>query len=283
MLTLRLLGRPDGRYLAYVSQRGRTRYGVGSGVIVIRSVETGQERDLPSTVNPSRPFSALRWFPDGRSLLFRGRDTKGRRGLYQIDVQTGDVTPVVHIKSAALVRAAALSPDGKTLFYLMEAKATSLLMRDLGTGHEKVLYRADGYTSNLALSPDGRQLAFTTHDKVTRSVLLMVMSAAGGEPRELLRLQDRVTSLAWTPDRLEILFGRRGGTSLQEQTVELWRISAEGGEPQKLGLAMEGLRELRIHPDGKRIAFSAGESKAEIWVLENFLPKPETKAVRVEH
>jgi hypothetical protein len=41
---------------------------------------------------------------------------------------------------------------------------------------------------------------------------------------------------------------------------------------------MEGLRfirHVRVHPDGRRIAFTAGGVKLEIWVLENFLPKPE--------
>jgi hypothetical protein len=52
----------------------------------------------------------------------------------------------------------------------------------------------------------------------------------------------------------------------------VWRIPAEGGEPQKTELAMEGLRSLRFHPDGKRIAFSAGRQQYEVWVMENFLP-----------
>ena len=29
---------------------------------------------------------------------------------------------------------------------------------------------------------------------------------------------------------------------------------------------------LSIHPDGKRIAFTAGTDREEVWVLEDFLP-----------
>jgi len=29
---------------------------------------------------------------------------------------------------------------------------------------------------------------------------------------------------------------------------------------------------LAIHPDGRQIAFTAGEVKEEVWVMENFLP-----------
>ena len=54
----------------------------------------------------------------------------------------------------------------------------------------------------------------------------------------------------------------------------LWRISAEEGEPQVLALDLKGdqLNSLRFHPDGRRIAFIAGDHKEEVWVMENFLP-----------
>jgi hypothetical protein len=32
-----------------------------------------------------------------------------------------------------------------------------------------------------------------------------------------------------------------------------------------------------VHPDGRQIAFVAGENKAEIWVLEKSLPALNTK------
>ena len=35
---------------------------------------------------------------------------------------------------------------------------------------------------------------------------------------------------------------------------------------------MKGLRDLRVHPDGQRIVFDAGQIQHETWVLENFLP-----------
>ncbi len=38
---------------------------------------------------------------------------------------------------------------------------------------------------------------------------------------------------------------------------------------------MDLLINLRFHPDGQRIAFSAGEGKGEVWVMEGFLPDGE--------
>ena len=160
--------------------------------------------------------------------------------------------------------------------------AEQILVRDLRTGQdqERELYRAttlSSYIATIALSPDGQELAFVSNDQSTHSNVLAVMPTAGGEPRELLRLKEpefmySPEGLAWTPDGREVLFVKHLSYSPQDQRTELWRISAEGGKPRRLELAMEDLRSLRFHPDGRRIAFTTGQSKAEVWVLDNFLP-----------
>ena len=65
----------------------------------------------------------------------------------------------------------------------------------------------------------------------------------------------------------------------EKPEFELWRISVEGGEPQNLGLRIEARVPygLSVHPDGKRIVFTAGtERRTEVWVLKNFLPASNT-------
>ena len=56
----------------------------------------------------------------------------------------------------------------------------------------------------------------------------------------------------------------------------LWRVSAEGGDAQKLELDLDlavGMPGVRVHPDGRQLAFTSGQPyKLEIWALENFLP-----------
>jgi len=61
---------------------------------------------------------------------------------------------------------------------------------------------------------------------------------------------------------------------------DMWRISVEGGEGQKLDMKMARFLHMSIHPDGRHIAFSSfGRSLKypEVWVMENFLPKRTTK------
>ena len=123
---------------------------------------------------------------------------------------------------------------------------------------------------NLAVSPDGRALAFTVPKQATS---ILVIPTAGGEPRQVFQARmgelpvANYSGLAWTPDGRQLLFVRQRVPILQDNR-ELWAIAAEGGEPRPLGLAMTDLRALRIHPDGNRIAVAAGRDVFEVWALE---------------
>jgi len=112
---------------------------------------------------------------------------------------------------------------------------------------------------------------------------LMVVRA-DGEARELLRLKESENNygsrtIQWTPDGRYILFVKQAN---EKAPCELWRIPAEGGQAQNLGVAMEELDELRVHPDGRRLALMAGKKDAgEVWVMENFLPAAQNRKASV--
>jgi Tol biopolymer transport system component len=269
---------PDGKYLAYVSVRGLASVErVGSCVLVIRSVETGKERELPL-----KRRGNIRWSPDGRSILVYDYEEVGG-DLYLISAETGDITPVAQGKLGINIQDAELSLDRKQVFYLCQhrersAYTKSIVVHNLETGEEKELSRED--CLSLALSPDSQQLAFCSFH------VLHLMPTMGGEPRQLLRLppSERFPygiGPAWTPDGRYIIVAK--GRNLYQddpeadtrQLFELWRIPVEGGEVQKLGFAMKEAHELSIHPDGRQIAFTRPGALRlfEVWAMENFLPK----------
>jgi Tol biopolymer transport system component len=105
-----------------------------------------------------------------------------------------------------------------------------------------------------------------------------VAPAAGGESREVLRFSDEprpnaglVASrfqeglgLAWSPDQRYLFFVR-------PKISAIWRVPVAGGEAENIGV---NGRQLRVHPDGRRIAFdSVVDPRSEVWALENFLPR----------
>ena len=73
-------------------------------------------------------------------------------------------------------------------------------------------------------------------------------------------------AMAWTPDSRHLVYAP---TRLGEKRVELKRVSIDGGPPEDLGLALEGVWPygLSVHP-GLRIVFTAGSPpREELWVL----------------
>ena len=274
---------PDGNYLAYISYRSVE--GTDFCVLCLRSVKTGEIRTV---FTPQlKYFKYICWAPDSRYIIVIGVDKSNRAGMYKIDVQTGDTTSIVQLEQGSTIKQPAWSLDGKAIFYpytQWTKKLSRILVRDLETGQDKELYRkiAPPDIGSLTLSPDGKYLAFGTAEMVEKKLesdVLRVIPAAGGEPFDLIKvpLPEMIASYAWTPNGREILFAKRLSSKQQGQKLELWMIPTEGGEPRKLGLAIYELINLSIHPDGQRIAFSSGKAGAEIWVMENFLPKLKDK------
>ncbi len=268
---------PDGKRLAYASRRST------GNVLVIRSVETGEERDLSpkTTVDVARKYYKLapQWSPDGGSILVTGKDRKDSDGLYLVDAETGNVTPIVRDES----RKAGgdhthrfwpiFSNDGKQIYFI---DGPSLMVHNLETHGERELYRANTGFHRLALSPDGRQLAFLDCPRELRTTTVKTISTSGGEPSELYTLKKGekrfgCVGLSWTHDGAHVIFART--EDAPDKGSELWSIPATGGEPRKLNLGVK-VRHLSLHPDGRRIAFTGPDPKGgtEVWVMENFLP-----------
>jgi Tol biopolymer transport system component len=174
-----------------------------------------------------------------------------------------------------------MSPDGKTLFYDRADPSLEncrLVARDIQTGREKELFRSvpPARLTDSALSPDGQRFVLSIVPDPTRPLapVLKILSVAGGELRELIQFDKseklRAVGVTWTPDSRNVLFWKWCFPADKE--LELWRISAEGGESRRL-CSRKAFGHMRVHPDGQRVAFYDRSTTRELWVMENFLPK----------
>jgi len=273
----------DGRYLAYFSRRGGFS-GPGDVALVIRSIESGEEREL--RVKPYIRATPVRWYPDGRSLVVAVRETEWALcSFYRVDTQTGAAS-LLRKPVARRVVVTELSPDGKTLLFWRpdadepaEPTLHRLIARRLETGQEDEIFRVQlrGWgLGRIVASPDGRWLAFTVRGSRSQPWTVRVVPTSGGEAREVLSTREPENiwgdEMGWTPDSRYLLVVRHAGPP--QGKTQLWRVPLEGGEPQKVGPPMEGMRFPCVHPDGRRISFTAGiPRRTEIWVMENFLPE----------
>ncbi len=257
----------DGQFLVCRSSRGRM--ATETPALLILSRETNEVRELDPRIFGGLNFNFVRWSSDGRSVISTGLDENGRSGaLVSIDARTGESRILARPDQNGAIFAPCPSPDGGSVFYFRLGREFRRIIKlDLETGSEREIHRLPFSPGPywMALSPDGRQVAAYSDNKI------FILSHDGAESRELVEAGGG-TTLAWMADGKNILYGKYQEGS--EEIVDLWVVPASGGEPRKTGLSMARLTHLQVSPDGTQIAFTASEDpgKSELWVLENFLP-----------
>lgn len=260
---------PDGKWLAYVLRQ--------KGLLCLHSTDSGEERDFALGMYFRWPL----WSPDGKRILVWGRKEPSDYGFYFVDPQTGAVTPFVLSKDGRGVQQAAWSPDGKAVYFRRftdDFQDGWFIRCQVDTGEETELLH--NYPINdSAVSPDSQRIVFRSYDKPDYT--LKTMLSSGGDIREIVRIKPPeyipgYSGLAWTPDGRFILYftareGAGGAEKAELWKTELWRVDVRSGERKSFGLTMDRMRNIALHPDGKRVAFDSGNPKVEIWVMENFL------------
>lgn len=244
---------PDGASIMYMLE-GQTERS-----LVVQDLASGRTRDITPRMSS---FLIPSW-SSNRFILFQGRDLKGRQGIYRIDVNTGDVSPVAHAVDAYLSYASS-TPDGRFVVFGRnpdgEGPAT-IEVKDTVTGDQRVLVTGGG---NASVSPDGRLVAYFGGDeKVTR---IFVVALSGGTPTEVINgpPPNAFDGLRWLPDSRRLL-------TRDNPRRLVMAVPIDGGPAVDLAMPADA-RALIAHPDGKRIGYLAGNSAYELWILEIFLP-----------
>jgi Tol biopolymer transport system component len=282
---------PDGKFLAYMSGAADEHF--TGNTFTIHSTDGTIVRRLPRRLSYLQRFA---WALDGRAIIGRGRDLKGRWGTYRVDVETGEPTRVGEGEELwpsespeHRTMAAITSLDGTKHFLRSEESPYQpggrIIERDLLSGAERVLYEGTSPGVGPFLSPDGRQLAFGQGQATNGNNLavmgngniLLVMPASGGPPREVFRGFRR---MVWTSDSRALVV-----LKAPPNRQELWLVPIDGSPPRNLGIQVHdgsGQIPYSLRPDGKQIAFVAGDaapSRSEVWAIENVLP-PMSRAGR---
>ena len=283
---------PDGNSLAYVSRRGHGE-SPQSSRLVIHSFSTGEDREVPLKV---RLRYRVFWFPDGSSVLVMARDAQRRVAYYRVALATGSMELLTTaVGSAPGAFRPELSADGRTLFYAEstnqagpESNAQQFVRFDLTSGTKTVVFSDVKNMTSFAVSPDGTMVAYFDDNlgAPNTPTVLAVRSTGGGAPRELARHTNlksaRFSGLAWSRDQRYVFYVKPTKQTTPPPT-ELWKAPLDGGAPAPTGISMPGMiRAPSVHPDGRRIAFSAigGGTLPAIWVAEGISPPRRAPATK---
>jgi dipeptidyl aminopeptidase/acylaminoacyl peptidase len=157
--------------------------------------------------------------------------------------------------------------------------ASGVKVRSLVDGSTKDIYQSgpDTIVADAVISHDGRNVAFTTGTfgagLYPPPSAIHVVSSSGGPVRDVavtaVPAELQFLGMTWSPDDRFLYFTRRPDA---HSPFELFRVPAGGGAAESMGLKFEGLRQIEIAPDGRRIAFSAGSAGTEVWAAQGFLP-----------
>jgi Tol biopolymer transport system component len=255
---------PDGQTIAYVADVGNT-----------LQVFTRQRESSVSAQITEAPYDCRHpfWSPDGKRVYFISL-ARDRESLWSISAAGG--TPQVVIEN---VTRAAISPDDETIAFLRDEQqadivgAATLWFWTRNGGEQK--YRGfDGrrfIEAALSFSPDGRLLGLSAVPRTinvppdSRGWQLWVVPLPDGQPyRRLQWMTDvvpRVTNLAWMPDSRHVVLGL---TSIGTPESHLWMADLQRDRAWTLTRGSGSELYPSSSPDGKQVAFSAGDSDYDV-------------------
>lgn len=259
---------PDGKYLAFNSNR------TGNGDVYILELATSQLRRLTYD-DGNEDVSG--WSADGKYVYFStaSHDINAMRDVYRVRAQGGTPMPVSNSRYMTEFWAAP-SPDGKTVAFDARGVASGQWWRN-GHSHldesEIWLWNEGGKFERLTeggakdlwpmWSKDGATLYFVSDRTGTQNLWSMPLH---GKPRQLTTFsKGRVLWPAISNNGSDIVF---------ERDFTIWKYNIASGKAAMVNIQRAGLpspggaegrraelfRDLKLSPDGKKIAFvSHGE------------------------
>ncbi len=193
------------------------------------------------------------WSKDGRTLFYMS-DRGGPQNIWQKPLN--GVARQVTKFTGGRVLWPSISADGRTIVFERDfhiwkldtesgkAAAVEIVRRGVPSGPAVQHISLAGQFQELALSPDGKKVAFTSHGEV-----FAASAKDGGEAQRLTRTPAQESQLAWAPDSRRLVYAsdRDGASRLylyDFTSAKETRLTASGPDYAP-----------RFSPDGKLLAF----------------------------
>lgn len=254
---------PDEQFFAYVVGG---QYMQASRIWIL-NIENGIY--FPVTDGQTKNWSPS-WSQDGRTLYFVS-NRSGTMDLWQqrtgIDGRPeGEPQPIT--TTGVEMRQAKFSPNGTMLVYSKGRQISNIWHvpilpdRPATWADARQITFGQSLISGLNLSPDGKQLVFSSNRGGNED--LWVMPIEGGEMLQVTTDPLDNVSPKWSPDGKWIAYHvtEEGGVN-----TDIWIIPAEGGHAQQLTRHEAMDNQVMWSPDSREITFASTRSgNYDIWV-----------------
>src|SRR5499426_3586347 len=256
---------PDGRIIAFYRSSPD-----GDGIFLVPALG-GAERKLTGVWANRFGFGShtwIHWSPDGKWLVVSDKTSAEEPfSLFVLSPETGEKRRVTSPPASVVGDCSpAFSPDGKRLAFVrvISALVGEIYLVSVNGGEPKRLTFDGAGVSNLAWTPDGREIVFAS--RLGGKNRLYRIPVEGGGAEWLAATGSEAQYPAFSRD------GSRLAWRQNTSDEDIFRLALKSGSenvPPVASLIVSTALEAspRYSPDGKRIAFVSNRSGSdEIWV-----------------
>lgn len=256
---------PDGKYVVYVKTHGTEQ---SKFSLWLRSVGSSHETQIVPLTEGR--FHSASFSPDGKSVYYSARLTN-QLAASVITLSGGDATRLPLISQRP--RHVSVSPDGKRLAFLnikrLEAKTSIVIANADGTNEQEIVSRQEPNYFWLDVkpswSPDGKLIACVGQNGTEGFPRVFEINVEARTERPLTTQKwSTLAGVAWLPDMSGLLVVGAEETSSFQQ---IWRISYESGEAQRVTNDTTNYSGVDLTSDGKTLITSRVDAPTSIWVM----------------
>jgi dipeptidyl aminopeptidase/acylaminoacyl peptidase len=210
---------PDGRHLAFLSERGEIPHGKKRPArnVHILDLAGGEARALTSFADDC---ADLAWAPDGRTLAFAVRDPK----------PTDERDDGIRVYDRARYR------SDEAGFW--DGRRRHVWVTSLDGLSQRRVTSGDWDDVQPAFSPDGRAIAFVSNRTDARDLNTVAdihVATLDGAVRRITDGRGSYGNPSWSPDGARITcYGVADAVGASAQNVHLWSFAARGGDGRDL-------------------------------------------------
>ena len=186
----------------------------------------------------------------GTKVAYITAKQQGKERLYSLIVsdQDGENEHTV-MESADPIMSPAWSPDSRQLAYVsFEGNKSSIFIQTLRSGNRFQVSNKPGINGAPSFSPDGRKLVVTLGG-VDGNPDIHIVDITSRQSKRLTTHRAIDTEGTWSPDGRYIYF-----TSDRSGGPRVYRMSANGGTPERITFEGSYNARPRLSPDGKKLA-----------------------------
>lgn len=229
---------PDGRRLSFASNARDQR------VFDVHLLDLDDATGASPLMATDELLTPLAFSPDGRSLLVRRQNTNLDADLFLVPIDGGERVLLTPHEGEASIPQAAFDPAGDAVYAVsnQDRDLAALVRIDLGSRGQTVLAAPGWDVEALAVSPDGRRLAYAVNDDGASRLILRDLPGGAERPVEGLP-PGVVDGPTWSPDATTLAFSWSGPTD----PAAIWVCGTNGAArpvtaPDSAGLDPAGFQ-----------------------------------------